>query len=136
MSEEDPTWSFTVIKKKEQQIPQQTEIQNAEEIKESLHNISEKVYEYSKAWITKPIDPTDLFIRNEQEYSTIQQYRKIQKLNSEILTKRLLDNLLLNETGIFESRNNEKKPTTTIQEPPKENQKKKGLFSKPKIMLK
>jgi tRNA splicing endonuclease len=130
MAEEttEPTWTLTVIKTKEQQTPQI----NAEEIKESLHNIAEKVYEYSKAWTIKPIDPTDLFIRNEQEYTTIQQYRKIQRLNSEMLTKKLLDNLILNENGIFESRNQDKKPTTTIQEPPKENQKKKGLFNRTK----
>lgn len=124
---EQPIFTFQVIKNDTSIDIEPPKQPSVDDILPQLHALMEKVYEYSKSWTVKNIDPSDLFLRNEQEYTTLMQFRKMQKLNSDMLTKKLLDNLMISENALFEARNENKAPTTTLPTEDKEKKKPKKI---------
>lgn len=98
----------------------------------NLQTILMKIVELSKTWTTKNIQEVDLIVRTEAEYTTLMQFRKLSKLNNDILSKKIIDELITHESGLFETRNAQKQPTisTTIEKT--KSHKKFKLFGKNK----
>lgn len=70
-----------------------------------LHKMLDNVIELAKEWNFKDLDYTNLIIKDKNEYTTLQQFRKLKKIQDEYLSKNICDLLIVKENQIFNTRN-------------------------------
>jgi len=70
-----------------------------------FHKIYDDVIELSTNWQIPDIKQEDLLIKNKNEYLTIMKYRDLVNANHEIITKKVLDSMIVQETKNFIDRN-------------------------------
>lgn len=109
-----------------------------------IHKLLDYIIESSNSWKVKDLDPPHLIVHDVLEYQTLQKFRSVRDLNTNLFTKNLIDKLIVHEDKVFESRNDDKKVRSIVVDPPKEEKKeelkeekkeepkskKKGFFSK------
>jgi len=139
--EEVPTYTFKILDKVHEVTNFKINVDDSEETQKKIDDRCKKLLTDLDSWDIKNICIEDLIIRNEGEFKVIQQFRKLKDLSNEILTKRILDDILINESSIFDKRNKNKDPTDKIIEiakidevVKKEQKKEKKKFSLRKII--
>lgn len=130
-----------IIKIAEEQMLETTEpptqpapTQPQPQVNEYLSQLYYDVVDLSKNWQIPDIKQEDLLLKTKNEYLTIMKYRELMNANNEIITKKVLDSMIVKEKETFETRNinldNTPKIPVTPVTPIQGTKKKTGLFKK------